>query len=122
MGNSTGNTDKKATKIGKMIKQRKNAGIYRDKKGKATQEKITIQLEEINEKILAKQGRLKRYRQRLKQYRKNRNFENNKRKFYKQVGRDDAKTCQHPDTREAERFWSKTLQPREHTKKKKTNG
>ena len=31
--------------------------------------KITVQLEEINQKVLAKEGRLKRYRQRVKQYR-----------------------------------------------------
>ena len=57
-----------------MIKQRKDAGIFRNKKEKATQEKIAIQLEEINQKVLAKEGRLKRYRQRLKQYRQNRTF------------------------------------------------
>ena len=40
-----------------------------NRKEKATQEKLTIQLEEINQKVLAKKGRLKRYRQRVKQYR-----------------------------------------------------
>ena len=30
--------------------------------------KITVQLEEINQKIQTKEGRLKRYRQRVKQY------------------------------------------------------
>ena len=44
-------------------------------------EKITVQLEEINQKVLAKEGRLKRYRQRVKQYRQNRTFQNNERKF-----------------------------------------
>ena len=43
-----------------MIQQRKDAGICRNKKEKATQEKITIQLQEINQK-----GRLKRYQQRV---------------------------------------------------------
>ena len=50
-----------------MIKERKDAGTCRDKKAKATQEKITIQLDEINQKVLAKEGRLKRYRQKVKQ-------------------------------------------------------
>ena len=82
MGNSTGNADSKnLRKQAKMIKQRKNTGKCRDKKEKAIQEKITIQLEEINQKVLAKEGRLKRYRQ-------NRTFQNNERKFYLQmVGR-----------------------------------
>ena len=45
------------------------------------EKKITVQLEEINQKLLAKEGKLKRYRQRLKQYRQNRVFQNNERKF-----------------------------------------
>ena len=38
-----------------MIKQRKNAGTCWGKKEKAIQEKIIIQLEEINQKVLAKE-------------------------------------------------------------------
>ena len=52
----------------------------RQQKGKATREKI-IQLEEINQKVLAKGGRLKRYRQSVKQYRQNKTFQNYERKF-----------------------------------------
>ena len=66
----------------------KDAGTCRDKKGKATQEKKTINLEKINQKVLAKEGRLKGYRQRVKQYRQNRIFQNNERKFYQQLGDD----------------------------------
>ena len=33
---------------------------------KTTREKITVKLEEINPKVLAKEGRLKGYRQRVK--------------------------------------------------------
>ena len=65
-----------------MIKQKKNAGTCEDKKKKATQEKITIQLEEMNQKVLANEGRLKIYRERVKQYRQNRTLQNNERKFY----------------------------------------
>ena len=46
----------------------KDAGIIRNRKEKATQEKITIQLEEINQKVLANEGKSKRYQQRVKQY------------------------------------------------------
>ncbi len=52
-----------------MIKQRKEAGMCWDEKRKATQFKQTIQLEEINQKVLAKERRLKIYRDRIKQYR-----------------------------------------------------
>ena len=50
-----------------MIKQRKGAGICRNKKEKSIREKNNCKLEEINQKVLAKEGRLKRYRQRVKQ-------------------------------------------------------
>ena len=50
----------------KVVKQKKNAEINR--KESTTQEKLTVQLEEIHQKALAKEGRLKRYRQRVKQY------------------------------------------------------
>ena len=40
-----------------MIKQRKNAGTRRDKKKKTRPEKITIQLDEINQKVLVKEGK-----------------------------------------------------------------
>ena len=62
MGNSTGNEDKNLRKEAKMVKQRKDSGTQRNKKEKATQEKLTIQLVEINKKVQAKEGRLKRYR------------------------------------------------------------
>ena len=91
-----------------MMRQRKNAGICWDKKKKATQQlKQIIQLEEINLKIQAKEGRLKRYRGRIKQYRQNRTFQNNERKFYLKVERECIKTYQRPDDKETKQFWSK---------------
>ena len=72
----------------------------------------TIKLKKINQKVVAKQGRLKSCRQRVKQYRQNRTFQNNERKFYKQVGGDDTNTYQQPDARETEQFWSKMYQSR----------
>ena len=47
-----------------MIKQRKNT--LRTKRKKQHKRKLTIQLEEINQKVLAKEGRLKRYQQKVK--------------------------------------------------------
>ena len=96
----------------KVIKQKKkkNAEIKRNRKEKITQEKLTIQLEEIYQKVLAKEGRLKRYRQRVKQYRQNRTFQNIERKFYQQLGGDENKTYQQPNEKETERFWTKIWQ------------
>ena len=77
---------KNLRKTAKMIKQMEDAGIIKNKNEKTKREKLAIQLEEINQKILAKEGRLKRYRQRVKQYRQNRTFQNNERKFNQQMG------------------------------------
>ena len=100
-----------------MIKQKKNAEINRNRKEKITQEKLKIQLEEIYQKVRAKEERLKKYRQRVKQYRQNRTFQNNERKFYQQLGGDDNKTYQQPDARETERFSTKIWQPKQHKEK-----
>ena len=57
------------------------------------------------------QGRMKRYRQRVKQYRKNRTFQNNERKFYQQLGGSNTKTYQQPDIKE---ILDKIWQPKKH--------
>ena len=85
-------TDKNLQKQLKVIKQKKNTEINRNRKEKTTQERLTFQLEEIYQKVLAKEGRLQRYRQRVKQYRQNRTFQNNERKLYRQLERDDYKS------------------------------
>ena len=95
----------------------KDDRIIRNRKEKATQEKLKIELEEINQKVLAKEGLLKRYRQREKQYRQNRTFQSNERKFYQQLGGDDTKTYQQLDARETERFWTETRQPKKQNEK-----
>ena len=72
---------KNLRKQAKMIKQRKDAEICMNRNEKATQEKITIHLEEINQKVLAKEGQ-------------KRTFETTKENFYQQLGGDDTKTYQ----------------------------
>ena len=71
---------------------------------KTTRGKITVQLEEINQKVLANEGRLKRYRQRVKDYTQNGTFQNNERKFYQQLGGYDTKTYQQPDAKATKSF------------------
>ena len=85
---------------------RKRDDEINGKKEQATWGKITVQLEETNQKVLA---RLKRYRQRVKQYRQNRTFQNIERKFYQQLGESDTKIYQQPDIKETERFWTKIM-------------
>ena len=47
------------------------------KRKKATQVKQRIQLKEINQQVPVTERRLKRYRDKIKQYSKNRTFQNN---------------------------------------------
>ena len=99
-----------------MVKQ-KVPGICGNRMENTTREKMTEQLEEINQKFLAKEGKLKKYQQRVKQYRQNKTFQNNERKFYQQLVGHDTKTYQQPDAKETERFLTKIRQPKKHNEK-----
>ena len=70
MGNSTRNADKKSVTTSKNDKTKEKCWkMLRQKGKKTTQEKMEIELEENNQKILVKEERLKRYRDRVEQYR-----------------------------------------------------
>ena len=97
----------------------KNAEQCCEKKRKATQVKQTIRLEEIDLKVLTNKGRLKRYRDKIKQYRQNRIFQNNERKFYQQVRGECTKTYQQPDDKEIKQFWGQIWKLREHNRNAK---
>ena len=85
---------KKSTKPGQNDKTKERRWNMDEQKRKVNTRKITIQLEEINQKVQAKKLRLKRYRKGVKLYRQNRAFHKNERKLYQQVGGYDTKTYQ----------------------------
>ena len=87
----------------KWVKQ-KDPGICGNRMEKTTRENITVQLEEKTQKVLEKEGRLKRYRQRVKQYKQNKTFQNNERNFYLQLGGHDIRTYQQLDAKET-KIW-----------------
>ena len=91
---------------GKLNRKQKRNLRLQIKNAEKTREYVGTQLElaEITEKVLAKEGRLKRYRDMIKLYRQNRTFQNHERKFYQQVGGDCAKTCQQPDAWEGRKL------------------
>ena len=107
---------KNLRKLAKMLKQ-KDPGICGKRMEKTTRENITVELEVINQKVLAKERRLKRYRQRVKKYRQKRTLQNNKRKYYQQLGGHDTKTYQQPDAKLTEIFWTKIWQPKKQNEK-----
>ena len=68
-------------------------------KGKGIKRKMTMQLEEINQKVLAKEGRLKKYRDSVNNTDKTGHSKTTK-KILQQVKEDDKKTYKQPDARE----------------------
>ena len=63
--------------------------------------------------------KMKKYRDRIKQYRQNRTFQKNERKFYLGVGGECSRTCQQMDEKEAKQFWSKIWERKNITEKPK---
>ena len=72
-----------------------------------------IEFEAINQKVRAKEGRLNR----IKQYRQNRTFQNNERKFYEEVGGNATKTYPRLNASEPKQFLSKIWEHRAHNRK-----
>ena len=78
---------------------------------------LTVQLEMINQKILTKEKRLKRYRDWVKQFKEDRIFQNNeKKKFYQKVGEECTRTNQQPDAKETKQFWCKIWEQNEYNR------
>ena len=65
----------------KLLRKVKHTGTqWKEKTPKGRlQTSLSTQLEDINQKILVKEGRLKRYQESVKQYKQNRTFQNNER-------------------------------------------
>ena len=71
------------------------------------------------QKLLPKERRLKKYRNKTKQYRPIRTFPNNEKLFYPQLGDEWAKPYKQSDVRETKRFCSKISKQKDHIKKAK---
>ena len=84
MGNLARRNGKETSKTGENTKEGKtNRDIWEMKRKKTKQlTSLTIQLEETGQKILMKEGRLKRCRYMVKEHKQNITFQNNERKFY----------------------------------------
>ena len=74
---------------------------------KTTREKITVQLEEINQKGLAKERRLKIYQLREKQLKKTGHSKTIKENSTKNLDGMTKKTYEQRDAKETERVWTK---------------
>ena len=61
-----------------------------------------------------KEGRLKRNRDRIIQYRRNGTFQNHEKKFFQQGGGECTKTYQQLNDKETKQFWSKIWERKGH--------
>ena len=62
--------------------------------------------EEIKQRIVAKTGKIKRFSNRINQYRQNRLFQNNRHRFYQELNEEgQQQENEAPDQGEARRFW-----------------
>ena len=106
MGNLTGNANKKSTTTSKSDNRKKKRwNIGQKGKSKASNNDNTIR--GYRPESTDKRSKIKKYRDRVKQYRQNRTLQNNQRTFYQQTWRDGTKTYQQLDAREAKQLWSK---------------
>ena len=61
-------------------------------------------IEELKQRVLATAKKIERYEARIKQYRQNRQFNTNQRRFYQSLD-DDNNTTEVPDKNETTKFW-----------------
>ena len=104
----------KALNENKTVKQKHVDRLERkyrfNQKGKSTV------LETIRQRMIAKEGKLKRCRNRINQYNQNRTFQNNEGRFYQQLnGQIGGREPEKPNAEEAKQFWSDIWDnPKEH--------
>ena len=86
--------------------KRKYKGL--EKKYGIRRKGLSTALEELKQRMIAKSAKLKRYEQRIAQYRQNRLFRSDQKKFYNELNGSNGRTCEVPDAGETRRFWSDT--------------
>ena len=95
--------------INKLIEKKKVKKKWRkilDTKYKIQKKKLTVVQEEIKQRIVAKQQKIKRYQNHINQFQQNRTFKNNQGRFYQNLnsgGQFDKSDV--PGAEEAKKFW-----------------
>ena len=96
-------------KEGKYESIRRRYGI--DRKG------IVVVFEELKQRVLAKKSKISRFEQRIKQYRQNRMFQTDQKRFYQEINGDTSSESLVPDAEESRKFWGEIWdQNKEHNR------
>ena len=67
---------------------------------------LTLVIEELKRKLLAKSAKIKRYEQRITQYRQNRLFETDQKNVYEELNGEFNGESVVPDAEESKTFWN----------------
>ena len=62
-------------------------------------------IEELKEKTLVKSAKVKRYKQRIEQFRQNRIFDLDQKKIYVELNRNEIRSNDVPNAEECAKFW-----------------
>ena len=66
-------------------------------------------IEELKQSMLAKNAKVKRYVQRIEQFRQNRIFDLNQKKIYAELNRNEIRSNDVPNAEECTKFWGDIL-------------
>ena len=95
-----------------ILERKKRGEIKKKEKYKVIEHKyrvkkkgLNVVLEELKQRMQAKATKIKRYDQRIEQYRINRLFQQDKKRVYQQLN-GKSESSKNPDTEESRRFWS----------------
>ena len=90
---------------------------YVERKYKENEKRIRTVNEELKQRVTAKAAKITRYENRTKQFRHNRLFEENQRRFYSEIEGKTNSSATVPDATETQKFWETIwANPVEHNK------
>ena len=79
--------------------------IEMEKKYSIRKKGLKVVLEELKQRVKAKASKIKRYDQRINQYRQNRMFQTSQKQFYKELNGEIRTEAITPDPEESKQFW-----------------
>ena len=66
---------------------------------------LTVAIEELKQRVIAKKAKVKRYEQRIKQYRQNRLFSVDQKRFHQEINGESRQEKIIPNAEESKRLW-----------------
>ena len=107
-----------------LLSRHKNGEVKTSNKIKAMYTKFRIKakglvtvIEELKQRVLAKVAKLKRYNERIKQFKQNRMFNLDQKKLFAELNGDNTRNNEIPDAIESQAFWSQIWSEEKHHNK-----